>query len=210
MRDTTGGSWWKTAYKYGSNLADSVWESLTPETPSFLNISSSPRQIDIGLRGTGGLPKGMSYDNPNNGWGWLDTAYDYAKTGWDYLGDAAGWLKDQYQDLPKGIQDYLKGRFVTKGDQYKRDRPRAIGKRMNAGIQAHKSREHGSRQYTRFGGKSNNVYGETPLAKAIIKNASEIADLRDTSMRQIAAGSQTITISQARNAVYTYLSRRST
>ena len=226
MRDTTGGSWWKSAYKYGSNLASSAWESLIPDTgtssfldsapsamerfDSSLNISGPPRNIDIGLRGTGNLSKGMKFDTPNHGWDWLDTAYDYAKTGWGYLGDAAGWLKDRYQDLPQGIQEYLMGRFIKKEDKYKRDRPRAKGKRMNANIQAHESREYGSRQYKRFGGKSNNVYGQTPLAKAIMRNAEEIADLRDTSMRQITGGSQTITISQARNAVYTYLSRRGT
>ena len=213
MRDTGAGSWWKQVYNYGADALSSTIDYFSPEpaTSSFLNISQSPRTIQTGL---GTTTTTTNYDDPNSGWGWLEDAYDYAKTGWDYLGDAGGWLKDRYQDLPKPLQDWVKGRLIKKDDL-----PQGGGGQPKPRPSYGTNRADMSSSVARFtrgqtgkasinSGVNSNVYANNPFASAITRNAAAIQEIKNLSVSQVPKGSQTITVNQARNAIYTHLHKR--
>ena len=204
--NTTGGSWWKQAVEWGSDLldwgSDSVSDSFLSNDSYTTGIGgreiSAPRGVptlgDDRFGGTGGT-----------GWDWWETAKKYRGYVDEYVVDpfkkVMGYGKDIYSALPKSVQDAITGEGGQKRDE---DRPRAKAARAKADMSS-TTRQIGSSRTARFNPK--NLYGRnSPTGQAMYQAAKSEA-IRDAMLRSINTGSKTISLNQARD-IYTYLSRR--
>jgi len=212
--NTTGGSWWKQAVEWGTDIFDDVYDwgdsflSSTPDIPT-LDYSDFKSTTGIGGRGIN-IPGANQMKTPsseNEGWSWWDTAKKYAGYADEYVIDPArkalGYGRDIYDALPKGLQDAIMGKGGDTNKE-KEGRPRAKPGSLRADMSS-VARQISRGQTGKF--NPQNLYGRNSPTGSVMYQAMKEQQIKEAMLKQINTGSKTISLTQAKD-IYTYLSRR--
>lgn len=207
-RDTAGGSFWKDVTNWGRNVYDSAenwWDSSfgdidIPDIEKTYTgigrreISIPDQNLNLTARGDG------------NGFQWWDTVKKYAGYAEDYVispvKDVLDWTKDLYNIAPQWVKDLVKGDPDKTREEDRRRLQEWVNaqrkKRSQQGIPAGAATRNiglGRRQTKAFRppqpmGKGG--YGDSPLARAIMEQASQNDAIRTTLAGNVSPGSRTI------------------
>ena len=206
--NTAGGSWWKQLVEWGSDVYDAggEWWDDSFGDIDYNKFNKSPGKFTTGIGGREIDISGAQMGAPSSssGWGWWDTVKKYA----GYGGDVLDWTSDVYKASPKWVQDWVQGRgkepdkdnayrqwLMNRRNRQKKGPPQGAATR-NIGL--------GRRQTRPFKPQSMGTggYGNSPLANAIMEQASKNASIRSIMAGQISKGRQTIGINQSRINLY--------
>lgn len=219
--DTAGGSWWKQFSEWGESVYDTAenwWDSSFQD----MNVPTVDKTAFTGLgQREIGLPDGGRFDitkaqGGGSGFDWWETAKKYAGYAEEYvLSPVKGvldWTKDLYNVAPKWVKNIING---TNPSDAERQRLREWyaaqrAKRRNKGMpQGAVTRNIGLGRRTtpKFVPKGKVAYGGSPLARAIMEQASQNEAIRTTLAGAVSPGSRTISLSQVRT-IYPYIYKK--
>jgi len=206
--NTTGGSWWKQADEWGTDIFDDVYDwgdSFLSSTPDITTTGIGNRPLTLPTNNN--ITTFNSSGNSDEGWSWWDTAKKYAGYADEYVIDPArkalGYGRDIYDALPKGLQDAIMGKGGDPNKE-KGGRPRAKPGSLRADMSS-VARQISRGQTGKF--NPQNLYGRNSPTGSVMYQAMKEKDIKEAMLKQINTGSKTISLTQAKD-IYTYLSRR--
>ena len=213
-------STWKTLWSDIGQGFSSAYDNVS----GFLGFGSD--EYDASTKYDSYQDYGMSDDysaslEESDGFSWYDkamgayeTGKEYFDKGVDYIRKPLDLAKRGYDFLPTPFQDFVAGKLGVgrrpKGDGGGRGR-RAQAPRFNLGNVGSSGRANFNRRRTNNFQNAINSYRGQPFAQKVMRDAAMNDRIREIASRQLSAMSGTspnITVNQAKNAIYTYLSRR--
>ena len=215
-------STWKTLFSDIGQGFSSAYDSVS----GFLGFGSDEYDAstkygsyqDYAMRDDYGaaLDESAGFNWYDKAMGAYETGKEYFDKGVDYVRKPLDYAKRGYESLPTPFQDFIEGKLGAgrqpKGDGGSRGR-RAQAPRFNLGNVGSSGRASFNRRRTNNFQTAINSYKGSPLAQRLMNDAATNDRIRQIASQQLSAMSGTspnITVNQAKNAIYTYLSRRNT